>query len=54
MKVRKFAIGDASFDRSPGQDGDIFAGNVVSQQATGFFEQRLTTARLRWLGRFGH
>jgi ethanolamine utilization protein EutQ (cupin superfamily) len=35
MKVRKFAIGDASFDRSPGQDGDIFAGNVIDQRHGG-------------------
>lgn len=32
MKVRKFAIADASFERSPGQDGEIFAGNIVDQR----------------------
>lgn len=32
MTVRKFAVGDAVFERSPGQDGDIFAGNVVDQR----------------------
>lgn len=35
MKVRKFAISDASLERSPGQDGDIFAGNVVDQRHGG-------------------
>jgi len=25
MIVRKFAIADAAFERSPGQDGDVFA-----------------------------
>lgn len=32
MIVRKFAVADAVFERSPGQDGDIFAGNVVDQR----------------------
>lgn len=32
MKVRKFALADAVFERSPGQDADIFAGNVVDQR----------------------
>ncbi|MDD1528195.1 ethanolamine utilization protein [Bradyrhizobium sp. WBOS7] len=35
MKVRKFAITDASLERSPGQDGDIFAGNVIDQRHGG-------------------
>ena len=35
MKVRKFAIADASFERSPGQDGEIFAGNVIDQRHGG-------------------
>jgi ethanolamine utilization protein EutQ (cupin superfamily) len=35
MKVCKFAIADASFERSPGQDGEIFAGNVVDQRHGG-------------------
>ncbi|MBB4391071.1 AraC family ligand binding domain-containing protein [Bradyrhizobium sp. ERR14] len=35
MKVRKFAVADASFERSPGQDGDIFAGNVIDQRHGG-------------------
>jgi ethanolamine utilization protein EutQ (cupin superfamily) len=35
MKVRKFTIDDAPFDRSPGQDGDIFAGNVIDQRHGG-------------------
>ena len=32
MTVRKFAVADAAFERSPGQDADIFAGNVVDQR----------------------
>ena len=32
MKVRKFAIADTTFERSPGQDGEVFAGNVVDQR----------------------
>jgi ethanolamine utilization protein EutQ (cupin superfamily) len=35
MKVRKFTIANASFERSPGQDGDVFAGNVVDQRNGG-------------------
>ena len=31
MIVRKFSIADASFERSPGQDGDVFAGNVIDE-----------------------
>jgi ethanolamine utilization protein EutQ (cupin superfamily) len=33
--VRKFTIADASFERSPGQEGDVFAGNVVDQRHGG-------------------
>lgn len=32
MAVRKFSITDAHFERSPGQNGEIFAGNVVDQR----------------------
>lgn len=32
MEVRKIAISDASFIRSPGQNGDMFVGNVVDQR----------------------
>lgn len=32
MKVRKFAMTDASFERSPGQAGDVFVYNVVDQR----------------------
>ncbi len=32
MPVRKFAATDASFERSPGQDADVFAGNVIDQR----------------------
>lgn len=35
MIVRKFAITDASFERSPGQDGEVFAGNVIDQRHGG-------------------
>ena len=35
MMVRKFAIADASFERSPGQDGEVFAGNVIDQRHGG-------------------
>ena len=35
MKVRKFAIADASLERSPGQDGDIFVANMVDQRHGG-------------------
>jgi ethanolamine utilization protein EutQ (cupin superfamily) len=35
MKVRKFAPADASFERSPGQDGDIFAANLIDQRHGG-------------------
>lgn len=35
MTVRKFAIADAAFERSPGQDGDVFAGNVIDQRHRG-------------------
>ncbi len=29
MTVRKFGLGDAPFERSPGQEGDAFVGNLV-------------------------
>ena len=32
MIVRKFAIADASLERPPGQDGEVFAGNVIDQR----------------------
>ena len=35
MKVRKLTIADAAFERSPGQDGDVFAGNLVDQRHGG-------------------
>ena len=35
MTVRKFAIADAAFERSPGQDGDIFTGNMIDQRHGG-------------------
>lgn len=35
MKVRKFTVADASFDRSPGQQGEVFAANLVDQRDGG-------------------
>jgi ethanolamine utilization protein EutQ (cupin superfamily) len=35
MTVRKFATTDATFERSPGQDGEVFAGNVIDQRHGG-------------------
>lgn len=32
MIVRKFAVSDASFERAPDQDGDVFTGNVIDQR----------------------
>lgn len=33
--VRKFAVADASFERSPGQSADIFAANLIDQRNGG-------------------
>jgi ethanolamine utilization protein EutQ (cupin superfamily) len=35
MKVQKFAISDAQLEQSPGQEADIFVGNVVDQRHGG-------------------
>jgi ethanolamine utilization protein EutQ (cupin superfamily) len=35
MKVRQFGIADASFEQTPGQNGEVFAGNVVDQRHGG-------------------
>lgn len=35
MTVRKFAITNVSFERSPGQEGEVFAGNLVDQRDGG-------------------
>ena len=35
LTVRKFALADASLQRSPGQSADIFAGNVIDQRDGG-------------------
>ena len=35
MTVRKFAMTDASFERSPGQDVEVFTGNVIDQRNGG-------------------
>ncbi|WP_029619617.1 ethanolamine utilization protein [Pseudorhizobium marinum] len=35
MNVQKFSVSDALLERSPGQEGDIFAGNVIDQRHGG-------------------
>jgi ethanolamine utilization protein EutQ (cupin superfamily) len=35
MQVRKFAVADATFERSPGQDADIFTANMIDQRHGG-------------------
>lgn len=35
MRVQKFAPADAAFERSPGQDGEVYAGNVIDQRHGG-------------------
>lgn len=35
MKVRKLTVAEAEFERSPGQDGDIFAANLVDERHGG-------------------
>ncbi|RJE82024.1 ethanolamine utilization protein [Paracoccus onubensis] len=35
MPIHKFTIADASLKRSPGQDGDIFTGNLLDQRHGG-------------------
>jgi ethanolamine utilization protein EutQ (cupin superfamily) len=35
MIVRKFTLADAAFERSPGQDGDVFAANLVDERHGG-------------------
>ena len=35
MTVKKFAFTDATFERSPGQSADVYAGNVVDQRQGG-------------------
>ncbi len=35
MKVQKFSLSDASMERSPGQEADIFAGNLVDERHGG-------------------
>jgi len=32
MQVRKFAVADATFERAPDQDGEVFVGNMVDQR----------------------
>ena len=35
MKVQKLTIADVAFERSPGQDADVLAGNIVDQRHGG-------------------
>lgn len=35
MPIHKFSFDDATLERSPGQDSDIFAGNVLDQRHGG-------------------
>jgi ethanolamine utilization protein EutQ (cupin superfamily) len=35
MTICKLAIADAVFERSPGQDGEVFAGNIIDQRHGG-------------------
>jgi len=35
VKVRKFSVADAPFERSPGQDGEVWAGNLIDQHHGG-------------------
>jgi ethanolamine utilization protein EutQ (cupin superfamily) len=32
MTVRKFALADVSFERSPGQEGEVFVANMIDQR----------------------
>ncbi|TDR94722.1 ethanolamine utilization protein [Enterovirga rhinocerotis] len=35
MTIHKFAFADAKLERSPGQDGDVFTGNLLDQRHGG-------------------
>ena len=35
MPVRKFALADAAFERSPGQEGEVFVANLVDERHGG-------------------
>ncbi|MGR9188959.1 ethanolamine utilization protein [Rhizobium leguminosarum] len=35
MKVRKFTVADVALERSPGQEADIFVGNLVDERQGG-------------------
>lgn len=35
MEVRKLTLADATFERSPGQDAEVYAGNVIDQRHGG-------------------
>ncbi|MBL0947619.1 AraC family ligand binding domain-containing protein [Brevundimonas sp.] len=35
MKVQKFSIADAVMERSPGQEADVFAGNLLDERHGG-------------------
>jgi ethanolamine utilization protein EutQ (cupin superfamily) len=35
MEVRRFTVADAPFERSPGQEADVFAGNLIDERHGG-------------------
>ncbi len=35
MTVQKFSIDDATFERSPGQEADVFTGNLIDERQGG-------------------
>lgn len=35
MKLRKFSLADATLERSPGQEGDVYVGNLVDERDGG-------------------
>jgi ethanolamine utilization protein EutQ (cupin superfamily) len=35
MEVRKLTLADVAFERSPGQDGDVWAGNLIDERHGG-------------------
>ena len=35
MPIRKLALSEAVFERSPGQDGDVFAANMIDERHGG-------------------
>jgi hypothetical protein len=54
MPVRKIAIADAAFERSPGQEGDVFVADLIGRQqvpwspSASAAEGRTRASRRRW------